>query len=269
MMKRRLHVGLLGAAAALALVVCGTAVSGRAASDPRAALDEGNRLFGDGQFEAAVAAYFEGYSPREPNPTLFYNLGTALHYLDRLPEAILWYRRSAGSASSGGPAGSAGSAGSARQSLWNDPSHLGSDPPGPWRVGDPWLQENLWLARRSLGSQVLPPGGLMGWLGDHTNSLRSVAIAIGWITLLLVVAGRLHGWLLIAAGILAVSTYGGAASIDRWGPRPAVILQDCRTSAGALPAGTELWVRPTVAGWQVSGSSNLTCPPEVVGLVFP
>ena len=99
--------------------------------DSRAALNEGNRRFRDGQIEAAVEAYLRGYSPAAPHPTLLYNLGTALHHLDRLPEAILWYRRAAES-------------------------------------DDLWLKDNLLLARRSLGSQI--PGGLFSPLPTNPRT---------------------------------------------------------------------------------------------------
>lgn len=227
----------LGAAAAGFVILVGMSVAFASgdgtAVDSQAALNEGNRLFRDGRLEEAVTAYRAGYSPDAPHPTLLYNLGTALHHLDRLPEAILWYRRAAGS-------------------------------------DDPWLEENLWLARRSLGSQVLPAGGTIGWLGRHTGALRLVAIALAWLTLLLVLASpRMPSWALIAVSLSTFALYGGAVAIDRWGPRPAVILGDCFTAAGDLPAGTEAWVRRRAGGWMISGSEKVVCPQEAVELVFP
>ena len=202
--------------------------------DSQAALNEGNRLFRDGKLEEAVAAYELGYSPTEPHPTLLYNLGTALHHLDRLPEAILWYRRADDS-------------------------------------DDPWLEENLWLARRSLGSQILPATGSLGWLSRHTGGLRLTAIAFAWMTLLLVfLSPKAPPWTWILISLSTLSLYGGASAVDRWGPRPAVVLSDCSTPAGDLPAGTEAWVRATAEGqWAVVGSEQVVCSPDSVELIFP
>ena len=202
-------------------------------TDTRTALQEGNRLFRDGRIEAAAQAYLRGYSPAEPHPTLVYNLGTALHHLDRLPEAILWYRRAAGS-------------------------------------DDLWLKDNLMLARRSLGRQVLAPGGVLGRLGRQTDSLRLIAIVLAWVTAVAYIASRRAPvWLVAGLAGLAGLIYGGAAAVDYWGPRPAVILQDCVSPAGELPAGTEAWVRPAADGrWLISGS-ELTCPEETLELVWP
>lgn len=224
------------ALAGLAVLVLGAlllAAGPSGTADPLTALNDGNRLFRNGQVEAAVAAYREGYSPASPHPTLLYNLATALHHLDRLPEAVLWYRRGADSE-------------------------------------DPWLQENLWLARRSLGSQILPPGGSLGWLTRHADALRLGAIAVAWAALMLVIVfPRAPLWGLAVSALVAAALYGGAASVDRWGPRPAVVLQDCYTEAGELPAGTEAWVRPQADGrFRVSGSGAV-CDRGAVELLFP
>ncbi len=204
------------------------------AVDPVAALGEGNRLFRNGQIEDAIEAYRAGYSASQPHPTLLYNLGTALHHAGRLPEAILWYRRAADSE-------------------------------------DPWLQENLWLARRSLGSQRLAPGGALGWISRHADSLRFAAIALAWVTLLLL-AGytKMPGWALALCAAAALTLYGGGEAAGRWGPRPAVIVADCATAAGELPAGTETWVRPTTdARWQIAGDREVICGRDTVELIFP
>jgi tetratricopeptide (TPR) repeat protein len=221
-------------------------------TDPLTALNEGNRLFRNGQVQEAVEVYSSGYDPASPHPTLLYNLGTALHHLDRLPEAILWYRRAA----------EVGGAVSAEDA--------GEDAPAAGK-GDPWLQENLWLARRSLGSEVLPAGGPLGWVGRHAGSLRIAAIVLAWAALLTLIAlPRMPTWGVAGVAVLALVLYGGAIAVDRWGPRAAVVLQDCFTGAGELPAGTEIWVRPaTGGGWLISGSDNAVCEADTVGLVVP
>ncbi len=220
--------GLL--AAGLPLLAAGPGDGG---ADPRTALVEGNRLFRSGRIEAAVEIYRRGYQPRSPHPALAYNLGTALHHLGRLPEAVLWYLRAADSE-------------------------------------DPWLVENLWLARRSLGRRVLPPGGLLGWLAQHGDALRLAAIAVGWGTLLAVIAvRRFPRWGLVTSALAAGLLYGAAAGVERWGPQPAVIVADCISEAVELPAGTEAWVRLRADGrFRVSGSPAV-CGGETVGLVFP
>ncbi len=210
------------------------AAFGQPIVDSQAALNEGNRLFREGQVEAAVTSYIEGYSAAAPHPTLLYNLGTALHHLDRLPEAILWYRRAATS-------------------------------------DDPWLEENLWLARRSLGSQILPAAGIIGWLSRHDQAIALFAIGLSWIVFfLLITNSRFPRWLLIAGAALAMTLYGLAMFSERWGPQPAIVLEDCLTAAGDLPAGTEAWVRRTTGDrWSISGVNGAVCPPEAVELVFP
>ncbi len=223
--------GLL-ALAASALTAIGAVGTGPE-RDPVAALREGNRLFRNGQLEEAVATYRSGYSPAAPHPTLAYNLGTTLHHLDRLPEAILWYRRGGDSA-------------------------------------DPWLEENLWLARRSLGSQSLPAAGLLGHLSGQTRWLEMLAVAAGWLSFVaLLLFPRLPGWSLLSAALLAVVLYAGAAALHRWGPAPAVLLQDCSTPVGDLPAGTEVWVQRAGDAWRLAGSGNGFCPLEHAELVIP
>lgn len=202
--------------------------------DSQAALNEGNRLFREDQLAAAAEAYRAGYSPHAPHPTLLYNLGTTLHHLGELPEAILWYRR----------------------------AHA---------EDDTWLEENLWLARRSLGSQQLPPGGTFGWLGNHAGLLQGLAIALSWATLFtLIVWSRAPLWLPLLGALLAASLFGGALAVERWGPHPAVVLEDCSSASADVPAGTEAWVtRRSDGGWNLSGTAQVVCPPDSVELLFP
>ncbi len=216
----------------LSVMALAIALGAGADADPVSALREGNRLFRNGQVEAAIEAYLAGYSPGDRHPTLTYNLGAAYHHLDRLPEAILWYRRTADSE-------------------------------------DPWLQENLWLARHALGSQVLPPSGAVGWLTGHAQALRIAAVVVAWMALiLLLVLPRMRPWVVLALALASGSCYATAAAAEHWGPRPAVLLEDCSTSAGELPAGSETWVRPLPGDqWQIVAGADVVCPGEAVGLV--
>lgn len=216
---------------ALVALGCGSALASSPADDSSfEALTEGNRLFRDGQVESAVEVYTrgsEGVARR--HPTLLYNLGAALHHLDRLPEAILWYRRAGSS-------------------------------------NDPWLEENLFLARRSLGSQSMPPGGAWHWLVDCRKYLAPAAIVLAWLSVLIVFRSdkRLALTTVCVSGFL----YGASLAIDYWGPHPAVVLVDCSTTVGDLPAGTEAWVRLSDEGqWTISGSRNTFCPPESIELL--
>lgn len=218
--------------AALALMAAGN----EGAADSRGtamALAEGNRHFRDGRLEEALASYRLGWVPENPHPTLVYNLATTLHHLDRLPEAILWYRRAETS-------------------------------------GDPWLEENLWLARRSLGSQVFPPSGLVGGLAQITGPLFWLAVIFAWAGCAFLAMQRFGNWPVLVCAILSALLYSGAQAVERWGPGPAVLLVDCTSPAGDLPAGTEAWVRPSIdGGWQVSGTLGVVCPPDSLELISP
>lgn len=201
--------------------------------DPVAALSEGNRLFRDGRIEEAVSAYRQGYDAEAPHPTLVYNLGTALHHLDRLPEAILWYRRA------------------------------GDSP-------DPWLEENLWLARRTLGSQSLPSGSVADLIATKGHGLRLLAALLAWVGLGLMVFARdlrrpAAGLTLLAALVL----YSTALVADRLAPNAAVLVEDCSTAAGELPAGTEVWVERRADGdWRINAhSEHAVCPADSVAVI--
>lgn len=222
----------------VSLIVLGLAAAAGAGEepadvDPLAALNEGNRLFRNGQIEAAIEAYRAGYSPRHPHPTLVYNLGTAHHHLGRLPQAVLWYRRAGDSE-------------------------------------DPWLEENLWLARRSLGSLRLPPAGFLGTTARHGTLLRALGVAIAWGSLgAFFVRRRWQPWVFGVAFFVAGGLYATAAVAERRGPRPAVLVADCASSGGGLPAGTEAWVHRLDDGsFRVAGSEAV-CAAEAVALVFP
>jgi hypothetical protein len=228
--KRRVVLVVLAGALLCGL---GAAIPPEGTADPVAALNEGNRLFRNGRLEEAVLAYRAGYSPADPHPTLLYNLATALHHLDRLPEAVLFYRRASGSE-------------------------------------DPWVEENLRLARLRLDRETLPPGGTLGRLKPWSGALRWSAVGLAWIGLVLLAwRSRLPLWAALAAGGLAAILYGGALVADRWGPRPAVLLKDCSTAAGELPAGTEAWVRRLDDGRYLVPGTGLVCPAAAVAPVFP
>jgi hypothetical protein len=215
-------------------------------ADPGAALREGNHLFRGGDLEAALAAYADGWDGADP--ILAYNLGTTAHQLGRLPEALLWYRR-------------------AERRL----------------AGDPWLRDNLRLVRAQLraeGRTVKQQGlgGLGGWTFwmESRPYLTALGVALAWGTLLLVLLPlprALRRRTVAPAALLSCLAFGAGALLPRFGPRPAVLLEDCTGPAGPLPSGSEVWVAPSAVsagkgGWRVLGSEGtVRCPTGGIGLV--
>lgn len=199
-----------------------------AADTALAALAEGNRLVADGRLEEAVTAYRQGYSPGAIHPTLAYNLGTALHQLGRLPEAILWYRRAGQNA-------------------------------------DPWLADNLTLARRSLGSQSFGQPGPLGGLAQYLGPLAWVAVGLSWAAAALVWRRRLTAAVALGVAALAVLALGGFTLLRA--PKEAVLVADCSTTSGLLPAGSELWVQSHDNAWEIAGTDGTTCSADQVELI--
>ena len=209
-----------------------------------AALEEGNRLFRSGRLAEAMTAYAAGWLPggsagggSGAGAVLAYNLGTTAHRLGRYPEAVLWYRRAAAA-----------------------------------RLDDPWLRDNLELARARIGAEVLPPPGVLGWLAAHRSFVAGLAVVLVWTALGLLVAARRggrgrRGWRVVAAAALA--TWVAAAALGAWGPRPAVLLEPCRGPGATLPAGTEAWMGRPVAGARpvFGGPAGLTCPERSLGWI--
>ena len=219
----------------LALWIAGSMVTGRLEATPTPNLPSvtptsdaetsgvGLELFEQGLYEEAAAVYAANLDPERPNATVIYNLATALHHQGELPQAILWYLRGDGE--------------------------------------DPWLQENLFLARRSLGSQRLQLDGLYGVLHRHGKWLGFALIAWIWLSglpaLLLPKAGAR---IAIVAALAGTLTYLSLAGLQLNSPQQVVLLQDCEIGAAKLPAGTEAWARPVTEGWKIHGDSEAICP---------
>jgi tetratricopeptide (TPR) repeat protein len=206
-----------------------------AQADPLAALAAGNQAVLAGDLEAAALAYQSGYDPDALHPTLAYNLGTTLHQLERLPEAILWYRRASAAGKS----------------------------------SDPWLEDNLLLARRTLGSQHAGQPGFWVELRRNAGLLTGLALLFSWlgaITLLLAPRRRA----LAAAGLIVAAALQSCAWLTfDLAAKEAVLLRDCTTSAGILPAGSELWVLEDGPGFRIAGSRDASCPAEALELIHP
>jgi hypothetical protein len=217
--------------------------------DPETALREGNRRFHEGDFEGAMEAYAAGWERTAgADPVLAYNLGTTAHHLERLPEALLWYRRA--EAARGG--------------------------------ADPWLSDNLELVRAQLdasSTEVVSQrssGGWGFWMGilmDRRRQLALLGAVLAWgvlPALFLTRSPRARRAAVAVVAVLAGLPFLGAFLLDLRGPRAAVLLRDCPGPGGGLVAGSEVRVFPEPDGrWRVpeGGGDFLVCPAEVVGLV--
>lgn len=203
--------------------------------DTAAALREGNRRFHAGDFEGAIAAYAAGYDGADP--LLAYNAGTAAHHLERLPEALLWYRRAAAT-----------------------------------QTGDPWLRENLELVRgqlRDAGARDETETAWSFWM-DHRRRLVEIGLLLAWAALpavLLPRSPRVRRAAVVAVALAAGAPFAAGLWLGRSGPRAAVLLQDCAGPAAKLPAGSEVRVFPMDGrGWRIP-APDLVCPAAAVGLV--
>lgn len=216
-----------------------------------AALRDGNRQVRSGHLEEAVAAYAAGWSPggspggvSAAAGVLAYNLGTTAHRLGRSAEAVLWYRRATAA-----------------------------------RLADPWLADNLALARGEAaraGAVVLSPPGAVGWIATHAAALAWAAVALAWAALALLLTGlaglarrrwQRRAWPVVGAAALGL--WALAAALGAWGPRPAVLLEPCSGPGGGLPAASEVWVgRPAGDARPVlGGPPGLSCRQRALGLI--
>jgi len=243
--------GVPAAVATIGLLLASAALLGAPADgDPdeaAAALARGNRLARRGELDAAVQAYGAGWpAGGAAGAALAYNLGTTHHRMEQLPQALLWYRRAAELA-----------------------------------PGDPWVNENLELARAELAASRYPAPGLPGRLAAHPAAAPLAAVLLAWTALalwllrprLLRSAHRLpepllrHAWAAVA--LLSLGAWTVAVALAAWGPRPAVLLDPCAAGGGRLEAGSEVWVTPAGDGsWAVPGGPpGLVCPATAVGAV--
>jgi hypothetical protein len=211
--------------------------TGPSHADPYTSLLEGNRRFRAGDLEGAMQSYVEGYRTSDPDPVLAYNLGVTAQRLDRLPEAILWYRRAA--ATSG---------------------------------DDPWLAHNLEIARASLSVPERPAPSWASWI-ERRRRLVVAGIVLAWAVplLLLLRPSGMRRWGLLTTALLSCLSFAAGSLAERIGPRAAVLLEDCAAAGGDLAAGSEVWVVPRDGGsWRVLGSpEGLRCPARAVGLIEP
>ena len=207
-----------------------SALPPKASSDPVSALREGNQLFRGGRLEEAEDAYRDGWDPARPHPLLAYNLATTLHHLGELPEAILWYRRAEA-------------------------------------ADDPWRDENLDLARRTLGAPRTPAPTWTSRLADGLALWVVGALVAAWLVpLALLVPGRRGAFLAAGFSVLALGAGGVWGWLAARAPVEVVLLEECRGDVADLPAGTETRAERLADGWRISGL-GLECEDSVVAAV--
>lgn len=203
---------------------------GAAAAGAADPVQRGHELFEAGDPKGAAELYRSALDLERPNATMVYNLGTALHHAGELPEAVLWYRRG--------------------------------------RQDDPWLKENLFLARRSLGSENLEPARIYAWLDADGSYLAGGILVWIWgtgILALLLPAPRSRAAL--AAAALGTVSYLALETTRTLGPEPVVLLDDCHVGSTRLPAGTEAWAERQADGWALSGMTETICPSDSIQAV--
>ncbi len=211
-----------------------------AAAQSAIALETGSRLFLEDDLEGALEAYGDGWSGSGSleDAALAYNAGTAALRLGRLPEALLWLRRAETAA-----------------------------------PDDPWVRDNLAMARATLGlPPAEPPWPWSAW-ARYGPWAALGGIVLAWTACGLLALGRRPqpGWL-AAFAVLSLTVFVAGLAAGRIGPRPAVLLEPCPAAPAAkdgLPAGSEVWVRPAQEGWGVEGRNGLLCPGPAIGLVAP
>lgn len=203
------HFVAIGGLALLAAVTAVQIAAAQEPGDPQDALRRGNRAFREGRLDEALDLYSAGYRPG--HRLLAYNAGTTAHHLDRLPLALLWYRRAA---------------------------REGDD--------DVWLRSNRALVREQLAAPRHAPPGPWELLTRLAPWLSLLGVTTAWAAWL--VARRrtaprprhLPEGLLVLAGLLVATGW----VLPRRAPHPLVLLAPCDDSEGVLPAGTETWGRP-------------------------
>lgn len=159
---------------------------GFASADTAAAFDAANRIYEQGKFDQAAAAYEKLIQAGEVSPSLYFNLGNAYFKAGHIGRAIATYR------------------------------HTEQLSPR-----DPDLRANLQFARNQVQSPTLHPGRLERWLGTlNVNEWTGLSAAAVWLTFGLLalrqlrpgLARVLRGWTLTAAAssILLLACLGSA-----------------------------------------------------------
>lgn len=202
-----------------------------------AEIEEGNRLHRQGHLQAALDVYVAQLEIAGPDATLLYNLGVTAHKLERIPEAILWYRRAALELEA-----------------------------------DPWLEDNLARARRDAGTSPFRDPGFFGLRPRAAPVLVVGALILAWGTALwLAFRPYTPTWAVVAAAVLSIAAFALGRWLPEAPPWAAVLLRECAAERRVISAGSEVWVTPTPEGeWALAAPAVATsCPADAVSLVQP
>lgn len=212
----------------LPLLLCWFCAASSRASD----FDAGNRLYDQGKYAEAKAAYEKAAASREWSANLFYNLGNANHRLDREGEAALGYERA----------------------LTLDPGH-------------PEAQANLKLVWGKTGAIPWPESWRDRVIpGTRPDLYAVVGCVAGWAAIFMVVAifsGRRRDGSGFWFGLVAAVTIAGCSAAAVWqlGQRRELAIVTAKsaavhmapaesaTVASDLPAGSEVRVLSERGDW--------------------
>lgn len=194
------------------------------------------------ELEASLARHAAAWTAEsgEARRLAAYNAGTVALQLGRLPEAVLWLRR-------------------AEVGAWGQ---------------DGWTADNLAAVRRLVDGGEPSLATKWSLVARAAPWLSWGGVALAWTAFGLGLArgarpsqsmrsrSRRTLGALAAAGLL----YFTGFALARWGPREAVLLQEC--PGLPAPPGREVWVLPGAEAVRVLGPAPARpCPAASVGLV--
>ena len=122
-------------------------------------------------------------------------------------------------------------------------------------------------ARDTLGLRPFRAPGFGGEIARNARPLYYLAALLAWSgALLWLVRDRIPRLLprvLLGSGLVL---YSGILLASRWAPVAAVLVENCASATGDLPAGSEVWViRSSPDTIEVAaGRLRLQCPEETV-----
>jgi len=196
---------------ALALSALAFVLSARtslSAESPSAAFDYANKLYEQGKYAEAAAAYEKLLQPGHTSPALYFNLGNAEFKAGQIGQAIFAYRKV-----------------------------------GQLTPRDPDLSANLQFARNQIQGPSLTPGRMQAWLGRLTLNEWTLLTATSLWLLLLSLAllqwrpafrPALRNWLvfLSATVVLLGACLGAALCFGRYSESAIVVSKDLPVRQG-------------------------------------
>ena len=208
-LKARFIIHLSKFALLYAIMMLGAATSMFAATDPAAQFDAANKLFEQGKFSEAAAAYQKIADTGRVSSVLYFNWGNALFKSGQTGRALAAYRQ-------------------AEQLAPRDPD----------------IRANLQFVRDQIQGPTLPPERWHRWLGGLTlNEWTATAAAVLWLWLLSLAAVQLRpawkpalrGFNVIASlAVLAMSICVGFVLENSSRPMVVVTAQDVVVHNGPL-----------------------------------